>query len=131
MHSAKFIYFVFILLLSINCFSKEVGCLDNLGGGRSDVDCYTNLLKQQNDKNKITLDKITKKLPQSRKEITTQILKEHEDISIRYCEIIKIASNDWEDLKPDGMSEHRFSDVMYRKCLYDQSVNFGNQLEKI
>jgi hypothetical protein len=118
-----------ISVIFISGFAIGAECLEHLGGGRSDVDCYQGLTKLEREKNNRVLQAIFKAIPESNvSRVKLQQMAKNAEINNKeYCNLTKLAVNEWATEPSDGMSEHRYMDVMYYECLYDLTKKEGDK----
>jgi len=107
-------------------------CLKHLGGGMSDVHCYMDLTKENNDKILTTSKKILNTMPKNSKyiKILKKYLLDRNNIN-EYCKLAKGAQNNWGIY--DSMPGAKFNegDVDYYSCIYEISSSHLNFLNKI
>lgn len=101
--------------------SENVECLKHLGGGMSDIACYQGLAIQESKKiDDITIE-LLKTIPKTNKikDVFKKNIKDTKYNAMEFCNIKRLAANGWEKEDSDGMSEHRYTDVIYYECLYN------------
>lgn len=114
-------YYLVVLLYSGMAFASDgAACLQHLGGGRSDIECYSDLIVQQEIKIAATTTALLKTTGNNSKinRETRQYIRAADTAAAGFCHLQRLAVNHWKSEAADGMSEHRYADVVYRECLF-------------
>lgn len=121
MQAIKYIMITVLLYAGSVSASENVECLKHLGGGMSDIACYQELTLQESKKIDGIVLELLKTIPKRNKvrDVFNKNVKENKYNTIEFCNIKRLAANTWEKEDSDGMSEHRYTDVIYYECLYN------------
>ncbi|MDD5161180.1 MAG: hypothetical protein PHI47_14100 [Sulfuricurvum sp.] len=120
-----------ILLLFIYVEADENNsCLAHLGGGMSDVYCYMDLTKEQDDNSFIISKKILSTMPKNTKyqKLFMDFMKAKKQ-ERKYCELIKGSRNSWGIYDALEVKAFHVNDVDYYECVYKLSINQHDFLE--
>jgi hypothetical protein len=96
-------------------------CLNHLGGGMSDVECYNGLANGIVAKNKALYAELLKTIPKHNQyaPLLSGYMK-HVNESIKYCELARQSMNQWVTIDDTPTVEpHHDYDVQYYECVYE------------
>ncbi|MDW5418812.1 hypothetical protein R6242_19775 [Iodobacter sp. CM08] len=133
MRAIKYMILLTTMVLGAANATTNMNCLEHLGGGMSDISCYNDLTKEVNNKNELIIKDIINTIPKK----SNILLKIKKNIAnnksnvVDYCNIKKMAANNWELEGKDGMSEHKYMDVIYYECIYTQAKILTSNLQSI
>ena len=96
-------------------------CLNHLGGGMSDVQCYAGLMNDIMAKNKTAYADLARTIPKNNRYAALLRGYMHRvDENIKDCELARQAMNQWATVDDTPtMTPHHDYDVMYYQCGYE------------
>lgn len=115
-------------------FASEESCLKQLGGGgRSDIECYIESSQQLDIENHKLAARIIKESehPGIARSQLRKLTRAAQDYETATCSAQKLAALNWAREKPDGMTEHRFDDLIYRECVFRMKQGLNSNLNEI